>query len=565
MKKLIDKNAFIIFLLVQLICYCNNKIYAYSDEFNLMIEAMDIEITNVNGLKLNEEVYNEYQLFVYGSPLIAYKGQRWKNVEDGHWSMGSGAWNGSGIRGEYWILGENYNGKEVHNHLFPVDIEPPTSPTQWRYAVISDALESWQDASKYMDDTQREYMLTQKLARNNITYDLTVPDIGLDKVRIENYATWKSKGTVYTQRYDMNNKKWAANFLIPPMAGDASLEGYAIFSNGMEYVIGEEKNNIDIPITYGCKVENLTDYAKKEHVKSIKSELIINGKSVDYIEASETTAVEDSTEYKVTNEMFENSSVLVLNVQVKSTLFTKFTTDGAMVDVKQYMLYVYKDGVEPEVIITGDNHVSDDNYANYPKLPPPKITSVEIMQMVGGSEEELWISRKTGKAFICAGQTITLQVKAINSPEKVTIEFDGDTSITTLDSLTKQFEWTEPRNRGKKTIVSSYSKLQEMYKGKIKMKYERTVGEEKVYTYTYVIPYGTKQTLHSWSTLREISNNAFDINENKLFTRIRNPYEIVLKASGPTGINTKRIELDVFERWDTLYNRDISRYTKKSE
>ena len=182
MKKLIDKNAFIIFLLVQLICYCNNKIYAYSDEFNLMIEAMDIEITNVNGLKLNEEVYNEYQLFVYGSPLIAYKGQRWKNVEDGHWSMGSGAWNGSGIRGEYWILGENYNGKEVHNHLFPVDIEPPTSPTQWRYAVISDALESWQDASKYMDDTQREYMLTQKLTRNNITYDLTVPDIGLDKV-----------------------------------------------------------------------------------------------------------------------------------------------------------------------------------------------------------------------------------------------------------------------------------------------------------------------------------------------------------------------------------------------
>lgn len=83
------------------------------------------------------------------------------------------------------------------------------------------------------------------------------------------------------------------------------------------------------------------------------------------------------------------------------------------------------------------------------------------------------------------------------------------------------------------------------------------------FEYVYVIPYQTKQTLESWNTLREESKNAFNIDENKLFSRIRDPYEVVFKVSGPSGTTTKRVKLDVFERWDTLYNRDIKEYVNE--
>lgn len=226
------KKIFLSLIVINFFLFCfSPSIFALSNEFSFLLETMGIEEQNKIGEKINEEVYQQYRLFVYGSPLQYSNGQRWKNVSDGLWTKNGGPWMGNGIRGEYWILGSNQEGREVHNHLFPVDIEPPTPPTVWRYAVIPDALDSWQDAEKYMDSVQREYMLTQKLTRNQVTYDMIVLSIGLDKARVENYATWKTKGSIYTERYDRENKKWAANFLIPAMAGDAELEGYARFRN----------------------------------------------------------------------------------------------------------------------------------------------------------------------------------------------------------------------------------------------------------------------------------------------------------------------------------------------
>ena len=271
MKK---KNFTIIFLI--LLCFVSSTALAYSEEFDLMLETMDIQKQNILGKYINEDIYNQYKLFVYGSPLESYNGQRWKDVKDGKWTKNAGPWNGIGTRGEYWILGMNYNGKEIHNHMFPVDKEPPTDPTQWRYAIISDAAESWQSTNKYVDDIQREYVLSQNLMRNNIMYDITVQDIGFNKIRIEAYPTWKTKGNLYTERYDMNNKRWAANFMVQPIAGNADLEGYAEFPLGTEYELNEEIETIEIPIIYGAKVLNLTDYAKKEHIKEIKSQLYIN-------------------------------------------------------------------------------------------------------------------------------------------------------------------------------------------------------------------------------------------------------------------------------------------------
>ena len=509
---------------------------------------------------INEDIYNSYKLFVYGNPLDSYSGQRWKNVDDGNWTKNGGLWTGGGTRGEYWILGTNYNGKEVHNHKFPVDIEPPTSPENWRYVVLPDALESWQETQKYMDDIQKEYMITQKLMRNNTTYDLTVKDIGFNKVRLENYATWKTKGTVYTQRYDINNKKWAANFMVPAMAADADLEGFAEFPNGEEYTLEIESKDINIPIIYGSQVLNLTEYAKAEHVKEIKSELYINGEYIDNVKDYKSLAIRKELLYDLDVTNYQINSLIVLNIEVKSTLFTTFITDGALIDIKSYTLYVYYGEVEEESKENDYNYVLDEEYREYSDFEPPKITKIEIKRIVNGQQKDLLISKKTGKEFICAGQTIVFKVRAKNIPEVVMIEFEGDKSIKEFDDLTKRFEWTEPKSRNVKTIFKKLKDLENTYTKTLGMLPEKQVGEEWEFECIYIIPYKTKQTLHSWDTLRKISNDAFNIDENRLFTRISEPYEIVFKVSGPTGVSTERVQLDVFERWDTLYNRDISKY-----
>ena len=553
---------YIITIIIISILLFTSKVLAYSDEFILLLETMDIPKENVLGKKINEEVYNEYKLFVYGSPLENHKGQRWKNVVDGKWSKDGGAWSGNGIRGEYWILGSNYNGKEVHNHKFPVDIEPPTQPTEWRYVTLPDALESWQETEKYMDDVQKEYMLTQNLMRNNTTYDLTVQDIGFEKVRIENYATWKTKGTVYTQRYDMNNKKWAANFMVQPMAGEAKLEGFAQFPDGDEYTIAKETKNVSIPIVYGSQVVNLTEYAKKEHVKEIKSQLYVNGEYIDEVIDKKVLSINKEKIFDLDLSKYQEDTLIILNVEIKSTLFTTFITDGALVDVKNYTLYVYYGDVKEETKKDKYIHVFDEEYREFSDFQPPQITSIEIKRVVNNVEADLLISKKTGKEFICAGQTIIFEIKAINIPEYVSVEFEGDSSIKTLDNLTKLFEWTEPKQRNIKTIFKKLEDFEDMYNEILKIGPIRKEGDETVFECMYVIPYKTKQTLHSWDTLRIESNDAFEIDEKKLFSRISSPYEIVFKVNGPTGVSTERVKLDVFERWDTLYNRDLSKYVR---
>ena len=542
-----------------LIILCFSISFAYSEKFELMISTMGIATENVNGKVLNEEIYNKYSLFVYGSPKDGYSGQRWKNVDDGLWTNGSN-------KGEYWILGENQNGYEVHNHKFPMDVEPPTTPEQWRYANISNAESSWLDQSKYMDDYQKEYMLNSKLMRNEVTYNITALDIGLDKVRLENYATWTTKGSVYTERYDMQNKRWAANFMVPPMAGNARLEGYAKFPNGTEYQVSNDESFVDVPINYGANVLNLSDYARKEHVKEIKSELYINDSLISSISNTECLEVDNSKTYTV----YKNgdNETVVLYVTVKSSLITKFITDGALVDIQKYILTIQFGEKEEEELILNDEPdtyfraVETEIEYESEEFPPPKITNVTIKRIVNGEQKDLLISRKTGKAFVCAGQTITISVAINNSVDRAYISFQGDSSIFTFDDLTKRFEWDEPRQRKEKTYFNNLNAFRKMYSATIFLNKDSSDGETTYYSYTYIIPYGTKQTLNSWSTLREKNQDAFSIDENQLFTRITSPYQLVVKASGVGGMDTKRVELDVFERWDTLYNRNISKYVK---
>ncbi len=415
-----------------------------------------------------------------------------------------------------------------------------------------------------MDDDQKNYMLTSKLMRNNIEYDITANDIGLDKIRLENYATWKSMGSLYTQRYDKQNKKWSANFMVPPMAGDSELESFAEFINGTKYTLVDEES-IDIPITFGARMINLTDYAKENHVKKIQSELYINDELISSIDDKEKLEISNSLKYHVEKGQEEN--IIILNITVKSLLITKFTTDGALTDVKNYTIIIYCSEMNEEVEEEEDDKivvekVATESYAKKKEFPPPEIVSVEVNVLKSGKKKALNIPKRSNVEFVCAGQTIVVTAYIRNAPEYAWIEFQGDKSIKTFDNTTKNIEWDEPRKRNIPTFKESLSAYKEMYSDKIGMnKLKKNEDEDiTVYELLYVIPYETKQTLNSWNTLRKNTKDAFKINEGKLFSRIASPYQIVVKTKNELGADTFRYQIDVIERWDTLYNRDLSDY-----
>jgi hypothetical protein len=528
-----------------------------------MLDIMEVPIKSQNGLSINEEIYTQYNQLVYGSPLSITEGQRWKNVDDGKWTKGSGMWNGTGTRGEYWVLGFDVYGNEIHNHKFPVDIEPPTPPTEWRYVSLNDAEKSWTDTLKYTHEEQKVYMQTQKLMRNGITYDITALDIGLNKARAENYATWKTAGNIYTRRYDINNKEWAANFIVPPMAGDAVLNSILELPDGYEYTIKEDKDEIVIPINFGCEVSNLTSFAKPEHIKIIKSELLIEDSIKDCVEANKNIKTYKSSSMIINKKDYPNCSKLELEVSAKSLLLTEFTVDGALTDVESKVIIINIDGVKDEDNIT----IKNQNKVKNPEKPAPKIDLIKLgrVSKVDGDEEivNLKIAKKTKTQFISAGQVLAIEVRTSKYVNYITMEFQGDSSIITFDELTQKFEYDEPKSRNQKTRYSTLNKYKNSYKTPIIISpKEKTEDGEASFMYEYVIPYKTKQTLHSWSTLRELSKDAFNIDDNKLFNRICDSYVIKIKAYSDNGVVTKSIKLDVFERWDTLYNRDINEYVR---
>lgn len=545
-----------VLLFSMIICFffLFSNVYAYSSGFSYMISAMNIPEVNVNGLKLNEEVYQKYQFLIYGSPSeIKHPEQRWKSTSDGNWTFGGGAWNGIGTRGEYWILGQDYSGKLVHNGLFPDDYNSGTSPLNWNYRTIMDAEESWNDTSKYQYELQREYMLHSKLSRYNVTYDLTALDIGLDKARVENFATWGSAGNIYTEKPGAGNTYWIATFRIPPMAGEAKLKCIMVFPNGIQYTMKQEENSISIPVSFGAFVEGLSEYAREEHVKIIEAKLSVNGEAEDIISGTKQLRVEKDGTIIINRNDFPNQKKVVLEVSCDAFLATAFVSDSVLYDSTKQTIIVNLESEEMNII-------RDQN-----KGYPPIIYGCNLKRISTnsrGKEEivKLYQTKTTRTDFICAGQVLQIEVRTSSDTDEVTFDFEGKESIRTLDSLTRKFEWDDPKARGEKTRYASMGDLAYSYALPRKMTLKSSDESERIFTASYVIPYGTTQTLHSWNSLRDISKDAFRIDETKLFTRKENPYYVVVKAYGEEGVRTGRYRLDVAERWDELYNRDVSKY-----
>ena len=164
-------------------------------------------------------------------------------------------------------------------------------------------------------------------------------------------------------------------------------------------------------------------------------------------------------------------------------------------------------------------------------------------------------TKNKSEGFISAGETLSLKLLAKNI-DSLTIDIEGDKSIKTFDDLTKRFIYDEPLAKGKN--VESLSKLKEKYSFPVTI-YPTKINEDgsQIYEYKYVIPYKAKQTLHSWSSLRQLGQAGDSIDTSRILERISNPYKLVLKAGGKV---IKTINFDVFERWDNVLNRDLSKY-----
>lgn len=532
------------------------SVYAYSSGFLYMVDAIEVEKINVHGLKINEEIYRQYNLFVYGSPTdVLSNKQRWKQTSNGKWTYGASEWNGSGIRGEYWILGEDYNGNIVHNELFPDDYNSGTSPVCWEYRVIKDAEESWLNTNMYQYEIQKDYMMNHNLSRFGIEYEINALNIGLDKARVENYATWGSAGSIYTEKPGEGNVYWVATFSVPPMAGSAELHSILETPLGKEYTIKKDSEYIEIPIEFGAYVDGLSEYAKPEHIKLIEAELKINGVSKNIASGTKKVKILKNGNILINREDYKGQKQIKLELECNSFLSTFFDADPLLYSNKKIVISVNIETEEKNEVLT-----QSDLYA-------PIIYDISVQRISSNSRGkeklvDLYVTKKGRYDFVCAGQVIKVVVKTSSDASDVTLDFKGNNSIRELDNVTKKFEWDEPKERNEKTRYSSLSKMKAAYQFPKELKLEKKTDSIKYFSTTYVIPYETTQTLHSWNSLRNISQDAFNINESKLFTQKEAPYKIVVKATNYKGTTTKTKSLHVAERWDELYNRDISEYVK---
>ena len=139
-------------LVVTAFVICISKVYGISNDFKYMINELGVPEYNVKNMQLNEEVYLKYNMFVYGGPeSINSKDQRWKTLSNGNMIK-------DGKRGEYEILGLDYASNYIYNYYFPLDRVTSTPVEKWQFLNVVGAAKSWEDAYKYYEEEQVDYM-----------------------------------------------------------------------------------------------------------------------------------------------------------------------------------------------------------------------------------------------------------------------------------------------------------------------------------------------------------------------------------------------------------------------
>ena len=164
---------------------------------------------------------------------------------------------------------------------------------------------------------------------NQIEYDINALKVGLNKVRLQNCATWKSSGTVYIRRLSESGKIGYATFMIPPMGAEVTLKSN-ISLNSEEYVLNEELDKIYIPIRVNAHLDNLNEYTKKEHIKNFNIKLYINSKEVLDNSGSKITSLGNEYMLVLTRQDFPQSQKYTIEIKLDSLVQTAFANDGLL-------------------------------------------------------------------------------------------------------------------------------------------------------------------------------------------------------------------------------------------
>lgn len=520
-----------------------NSVFGITSEFAEFISIANIPEKSKNGYYINEDIYNKYNIISYGRPEDVVNTQRWKNVKNGKWK------NASGAVGEYRVLGFDKDGGLVNNEKFPDDAVSGVSPESWNYIYINDASSSWLKAEEYRSPAQINYMLDEPLTRNGQTYNITARMIGTNKARLESFATWKSSGSIYTRKQNPNGSIWDATFIVPPMAKDADVKANLIFPKE-SYSFEKGKDILEIPFTFGAEAINLNNFTLASDIKNLSSNVSVQFTDFDKVSATGKTQISKNGIIKISKNQFVNTDTIEVVVRNVAVLETFFANETPMIDIEETTIYISNAGENVTISVRDVNRKVSGDVAR------PNIGTIKLYKETVNGDDPLMISKSTRNRFICAGEILVVKVPISNDPTSVDFYIQGDSSIQTLDKLTKKFLYDEPRQRNEK-VKFSLSSLQSMYSLPLDM-----TQRNGYYEITYVVPYSTKQSLNSWQTLRNKSKNAMEINKSELFTKLTDPYVIKIIARNEGGTVTKSINLDVFERWDTIYNRDISEYVQ---
>ncbi|MBR5227724.1 MAG: hypothetical protein IKV94_03710 [Clostridia bacterium] len=335
------KKRVFCFLISLIVLILNKSLFAISSDFKFIIDELGIPQYNVKNNEINENIYNNYNEFVYGAPsLIIDSEQRWKSITSGKTIK-------NGEAGEYAILGYDYSGNFVYNYYFPLDRVSPIHLTQWNYLEVPGALESWRNASNKYSKEQIQYMKEAKWwfqemengandPYNQIEYDINANKIGLNKVRLEGVATWKSKGSVYTlRRTESGGIGWAV-FAVPPIAAEANVESYLEVDD--EYVIEQEEDEVYIPIKFGGEVKNLSKYANISQIKEITTILLINDKEISRLSGSKIMSVGNQYMLVVSRENIPQNNQI--KIKVHSYIKTDFLADGLLQGIEEKTITV---------------------------------------------------------------------------------------------------------------------------------------------------------------------------------------------------------------------------------
>lgn len=496
------------------------KVYAISDNFKFVIDTIGVPRYNACGKELNEEIYKAYNVFSYGIPedLSSSDGQRWKNSKYGLWSRWQGAYNGSGIRGEYNLLGRDYSGNIINNYYFPVDALPETTPENWWYYYNPGAYASWQDPNKYKYIEQLEYMKSTKLLFNDISsrdnsdnpekikeYNVTASSIGLDKARLDVCSTWKTNGIIHTRR-KIGSKIRYAVFLTRPMAADANIK--SVLGMNKNITMKAIENEVLVEINYGANIVNMTGYANKNHIKEIKSMLYINGEEVNNISGSKISTLGGKYVLKLSRDELaqeENNTIKILN---KSYAHTEFAVDGLMQDEVEQILNVYVEKVNTIPLQIDDVKIVEKE--NDTLVVRPLAQCKETIK-----EESLGISE--------AGRNVAIKLKKNISNidlEDLTVYLDEEKLDNVDISLSKN---------GNNVLIR------------------------------FKIPIYLNTSIYGWKSLREIYGNYFDISSEEIGKRVAEPHILEIKyVSEETGITMK---FDTIDDYVTNLNY---RYTEKT-